>query len=73
MRLIFLLIAAFIIALVVSLQLKLLQRYVAPALSPDSPTNVNTQLQNTQQQVDTYNQKIEEMQNQTDDALKTTN
>lgn len=73
MRLIFLLIAAFIIALIVSLQLRLFQRYMVPALSPDSSTNVNSQLKTTQQQVDTYNEKIEEMQNQTDDALKTSN
>lgn len=71
MRIIFLLLALLIFGILITFQLKLFQSTVAPTLSPESSTNVNTQLDHMQKKVDNYEQQYEQFQNEAEDALKT--
>lgn len=72
MRLVLLLITVLIIGLIVSLQIKEIQKYISPQ-SPGNPVNVKQQLNQTQEKVDQYNQTIEDTQTKTNDTLKSLN
>ncbi len=72
MRLILLLITALIVGVIAVMQFRVIQNYISPQ-SPTNPTNVNQQLHQTQEQVDKYNQTIQDFQTKTDDTLKSLN
>lgn len=70
MRLILLLISFLIIGLLILFQLNYFDRYLVPIISPDNPQNINQQLENTQTQINLYNQTLQESQVKTENILK---
>lgn len=67
MKLVFFIISFGILILVIIWQIGIFKNLI---LSPFNPQNINIQLRHTQKQTDTYNRMIENVQNQTDDAMK---